>query len=51
MIAAADRPLLNRAVTCPSCAHDTIVDPCAHCHTYLPKALGGTRTPSQDPEP
>jgi hypothetical protein len=24
------------------------VDPCAHCHTYLPKAFGGRRTFSDD---
>lgn len=50
VIPTSDRPLLERAVTCPSCGHQTIVDPCAHCHTHLPTALGGTRTPSHDPE-
>ena len=48
MIQAAKRPLLDRPVRCPECEHQTIVDPCAHCHTYLPKVLGGRRTFSDD---
>lgn len=48
MIQAAKRPLLDRPVQCPECGHQTIVDPCAHCHTYLPKAFGGRRTFSDD---
>ena len=48
MIQAAKRPLLDRPVQCPECGHQTIVDPCGSCHTYLPKALGGKRTFSDD---
>lgn len=48
MTPAAPRARLAHPAICPTCGAQTSVDPCGYCHTYLPKALGGKRTFSDD---